>query len=157
MKWYEVRVVYERTVENGQTAKVKEDYMVAAETVTDAERRTVEKLSIEIKGEFEVDTIKKRKIAEIGYSAEVSETWYKAKVNFITLDEKTGSEKKTGSTMLILAANLHDAVHNLNRMMEGTVSDWVAESVSETSIVEVFPEEEKKRNSPKTRKRNKTA
>lgn len=153
MKWYEVRVVYERTIENGQTAKVKEDYMVAAETVTDAERRTVEKLSNEIKGEFEVDTIKKRKIAEIGYSECGVKTWYKAKVNFITLDEKTGSEKKTGSTMLILAADLRDALFNLNRMMFGTASDWVAESVAETSIVEVFIEDEKKEEQPKDEKK----
>lgn len=139
MNWFEIRVIYERTIENGQTAKVKEDYMFEAETVAEAERKAVDYLGPEIKGEFEVDSVKKRKIAEMFEDPMTAgEKWYKAKVNFITIDEKTAQEKKQGATMMIYAADFHGALRGLDDGMTGTMSDWEIASIAETSIVEVI-------------------
>lgn len=141
MKWFEIRAVYERTIENGQTAKVKEDYLVEAETVTEAEKRGVEELTPIIVGEFEVESVKKRKIAEI-FDNNDRETWFKAKVEFVTLDEKTAAEKRTASTMMVRADDIFEALAELKEGMKGTTSDWEVVSLSKSTIEEIYKHKE---------------
>ena len=137
MNWYEVRVVLERTIENGQTAKVKEDYLVQAVNVTDAETRIIEELKEVIKGEFEIDSVKKKKIAEM-MEAESGDVWHKVRVSYVTINEKNGEEKKKAETMMVKAVDVFEAVDTLRKGMKGTMSDWELSSVAETAIVEAF-------------------
>ena len=137
MNWYEVRVVLERTIENGQTAKVKEDYLVQAVNVTDAETRIIEELKEVIKGEFEIDSVKKKKIAEM-MKAESGDVWHKVRVSYVTINEKNGEEKKKAETMMVKAVDVFEAVDTLRKGMKGTMSDWELSSVAETAIVEAF-------------------
>ena len=62
----------------------------------------------------------------------------KAKVAFITLDEKSGTEKKSNQTMLVQAADLRDAVKRLDKGMEGTMADYEIAAIAETPIMDVF-------------------
>lgn len=142
MNWYEIRVVLERTLSNGQMAKVKEDYLMQAETVTDAENKIIEALKEDIRGEFEIDSVKKKKIAEF-FADEVGEGWYRARVNYITINEKTGEEKKQGVTMMVKADDLFDAVDALRKGMQGTMTDWELSGIAETTIINAFFAEEK--------------
>ena len=64
-----------------------------------------------------------------------ADKWYKAKVNFITIDEKSGREKKTGSIILGQASDLEDALKSLIKGMGGTLADYEAASVIETKIM----------------------
>ena len=57
---------------------------------------------------------------------------------FIALDEKSGIEKKSPSTMLVQAANFENAVNNLNDGMKGTMADWYIHTITETNIVDVI-------------------
>lgn len=66
--------------------------------------------------------------------------WYKAKLQFITLDEKTGKEKRQNVTYLVEACSLHNALDNIDIVMRGTMVDYVQANVGETQIVEVFDE-----------------
>ena len=69
--------------------------------------------------------------------------WYKAKVAFITLDEKTAVEKRTNQTMLIQARDLKTAVANLEKGMAGTMGDWDLTAMTETPILDIYPYEKK--------------
>ena len=75
--------------------KVTEQYVVDALSFSEAEARIMEEMSHYISGEFEVVEIDRCVFKEIFFSdAEMADKWYKSKLQFITIDEKTEKEKK---------------------------------------------------------------
>ena len=138
--WFECKIRYDKTMEDGKIKKVTETYMVDALTFTEAERRFLEEVEPYMSGEYEVAGIKKARIAELIASIDANDDrWYRAKVTFSTLDEKTAVEKKTSQTMLVQANDLKNAVQNLEKSMAGTMGDWSLSSIAETQILDVFP------------------
>ena len=90
-----------------------------------------------ISGEFTVANIKRVKISELFFD-ESGDKWYKCKVNFITLDEKSGVEKRTASYMMVQAADFKTALENLLKGMKGTMADYEIASITETPLMDVF-------------------
>ncbi len=126
-------------METGLLKKVTETYMVDALSFTEAERRFIEEMTPYISGEFTVTDIKRARIAELFESADAAaDRWFKAKVAYITLDEKTGAEKRSIQMVLVQAAEFRDALKNLDEAMKGTLGDWVIINISETPIMDVF-------------------
>lgn len=136
--WFECKVRYDKLQENGAVKKVNEPYLVDALTFTEAENRIIEELTPCISGEFSISAVKKTKIAEIFFN-ETGDRYYQAKVNFVTLDEKSGTEKKMSQLILIQASDFDDAVKNFKKGMEGTLSDFELVSLAETLIMDIFP------------------
>ena len=138
-EWFECKVRYEKTLENGLVKKVTEPYLVDALSFTEAERRFIEEIEPFMSGEFQVTDIKRAKYAELFETDEdAADRWFKAKVAFITLDEKSGAEKKSNQNMLIQASDLRDAVKRLDKGMESTMADYEISSIAETPIMDVF-------------------
>jgi hypothetical protein len=138
--WFECKIRYKKVLENGIEKTVNEPYLVDALSFTEAERRIMEESSAYISGEFEVSDIKKAKYSELFFSdIESADRWFKVKLQFITLDEKSGVEKKTSSNVLVQAADLRDAVNKLDAGMKGTMADYVIASVAETPLLDVYP------------------
>ena len=138
--WFECKVRYEKIKENGIGKKVTEPYVFDALSFTEAEARIIEEVSPYITGEFKVTDIKIAKYSEIFFSEEDSaDRWFKCKVVFITLDEKSGAEKKSSTYMLVQAADLRDAIKKLDKGMEGTIADYQISAISETAIMDVYP------------------
>ena len=135
--WFECKVKYEKTLETGTQKKVTEAYLVDAMTFTDAEARIIEEMKPFIVGEFEVNAVKKARISELFQNPQ-GDRWYRCKVMFITLDEKSGVEKKSASTMLVQASTFEEAVKNLTDGMKGTMSDWEINTITETTLMDVF-------------------
>ena len=135
--WYECRVKFEKVLENGTQKKVTEVYLVDAMSFTEAENRIIEEMTPYISGEFEVTAVKKDRISEMFIDPD-GDKWYRAKVMFITLDEKSGAEKKSASIMLIQAKDFQTAIKNLENVMKGTMSDWEINTLSETVIMDVY-------------------
>ena len=135
--WYECKVKYEKTLETGTQKKVAESYLVDAMSFTEAESRIIEEMTPFIVGEFEVAAVKKARIIELFIDPE-GDKWYRAKVMFITIDEKTGVEKKAPSTMLVQASDFQRAVKNLEDGMKGTMSDWEINTITETTLMDVY-------------------
>ena len=135
--WYECKVKYEKTLETGTQKKVTEAYLVDAMSFTEAENRIIEEMTPYIVGEFEVAAVKKTRISELFIDPE-GDKWYRAKVMFITIDEKTGVEKKAASNMLVQASDFQRAVKNLEDGMKGTMSDWEINTIAETLLMDVF-------------------
>ena len=61
---------------------------------TEAEARIIEEIKPFISGEFSVSDIKRVKYSDSFFN-ETGDRYYKARLHFITLDEKSGAEKKT--------------------------------------------------------------
>ena len=126
-------------MENGLVKKVNEPYLVDAISFTEAEKRIIEEIQPFMTGEFQVSDIKRARYAELFESTEeAADKWFKSKLTFITLDEKSGAEKKTSQNVLIQAADLRDAVAKLDEGMKGSMMDYVISSITETPIMDVY-------------------
>jgi hypothetical protein len=131
-------------MEDGLQKKVTELYVVDALSFTEAEQCITEEMSSYISGTFEVADIKKAAYKEIFFSDdEQADRWYKTKLQFITIDEKTAKEKKSNVNYLVQAGTLNGAVKNIDSVMGGTMIDYVIASVAETQIMDVYEHEVK--------------
>ena len=138
--WFECKIRYEKVMENGMQKKVTEPYLVDALSFTEAEARIIEEMTPFISGEFVVSDIKRANYSELFPSDEESaDRWFKCKLIFITLDDKSGAEKKASTQVLVQAADLRDAVKKLDEGMKGTMADYQIASVAETAIMDVYP------------------
>jgi small-conductance mechanosensitive channel len=125
-------------MENGMQKKVTEPYLVDALSFTEAEARIIEEIKPYISGEFTVADIKRARINELFFN-ELGDRYYRIKVFFITLDEKSGAEKKTSVQMLAQASDIKEAIAVLEEGMKGSMADYGIASVVETMIMDVFP------------------
>lgn len=140
--WFECRIRYEKTMMDGMQKKVTEPYLVDALSFTEAEARIIEEMMPFISGEFTVKDIRRASYGELFQTEEGdADRWYKCKLWYITLDEKSGAEKKQANTVLVQAADLRDAVKKLDEGMNRSLIDYVIASIAETGIMDVFPYE----------------
>lgn len=138
-QWFETKVRYDKTMEDGMPKKVIESYVVDALSFGEAEERITKEMSVYISGVFNVKAIAPATYGEVFFSENANDDrWYKTKLQFITIDEKSEKEKKTNVYYLVQAANLNGAVKNIDEVMGGTMIDYVIASINETSIMDVF-------------------
>ena len=137
MNYFECKVTFFKTLENGKEKKVTECYIVNAVSFTDAEAKVIHHVQDVITGLFEVKSIRKYKVSEI-VPSELGDTYFKCKLNFITLDEKSGAEKKTAVYMLVDAENLDKAKVLLVEHMKSTMTDYSIEKIEETKLMAVI-------------------
>jgi hypothetical protein len=144
-QWFEVGIRYEKLMDNGMQKKVTENYLIDSLSFTESESRAIEELTKYISGEFEVKTMKKSNISEIFTSGEEKDDMYfRAKIGFITLDEKSGAEKRAVTNVLVQADKLETAVEYLNeKWLKNSMSDGVIISVAESNIVDIYQYEVK--------------
>lgn len=136
MMLFEVGVRMERTLENGAQAKVLEQFVVDALSFTEAEASTTKEVSVY--GTItDIVTIKRSRCTElIGDGSK--EKWFKAKVNYITLDEKTYKEKKTPNYYFVNADTITDAKNAIDVFFVGTMIDYSIATLDETKVLDVF-------------------
>ena len=119
--------------------KVVELYTVDALSFSEAEERIMEEMSSYVSGEIEIADLKIAPYKEIFFAdSDLADKWYKTKLAFITIDEKTDKEKKTSVFYLVNAGNINSAIKNIDEVMGGTMIDYQTINVSETSIIDVF-------------------
>ncbi len=137
--WIETKVRYEKTLENGAKKMVNETYLVDALIFSEAETRITEEITPYMQGDFSVSAVKRTNIAEVFFSEDTSaDKYYKVKVAFISINEKTLAEKRSNTTYLVQAKNLVNALNNFQAGMKGTMADYEIVSISETAIIDVF-------------------
>lgn len=148
--WFECKIKLEKAIEGGITKMVTEAYLVDALNFTEAEARIIKEVSPFCSGQLEVADIKRARYAEIFTNdADSADKWYKVKCMFITLDEKTQTEKKSAQLMLVQASDLRDAVARFDAGMKGTMADYEINTVQETTLLDVYPFEAPDKNDAK--------
>lgn len=124
--------------------KVTEQYVVDALSFTEAEAAITEEMKSYISGEYRITDIKMAAYHEIFFSdMDKDDKWYKAKLQFITIDEKTEKEKRSSVFYLVQAGSLTKAVGYIDEMMGKTMIDYVISSVAETQIMDVYEHDAK--------------
>jgi hypothetical protein len=136
--WFESKVQYFKTDENGYEKKVTENYMVDGVSFTDVEARMIGQMQTMVKGDFAVTDIKKSRVGEI-FAYENGEWWFKATVNLVTIDEEKGKEKKVRTYYLVMADDIQEALTRLDESLQGLVIPYVVSSITLSTIVDVFP------------------
>lgn len=138
-QWFECKIKYEKVMEDGLQKQVVEQYVVDALSFAEAEQRITEEMSQYISGVFEVVDVKKAPYKEVFFAEDgTSERWYKVKLDFITLDEKSEKEKRSRVIYLVNASNLNSAMKNTDDVLSGTMIDYDAASITDTKLLDVF-------------------
>ena len=137
--WFECRIRYEKTMEDGMQKKVTENYVVDALSFSEAEERITEEMSSYVSGEFDIVDIKIAPYGEIFFAdSDSADKWYKSKLAFITLDEKTQKEKRNNVYYLVNASSINAAIRSIDEVMGGTMVDYNSLSVTETQVMDII-------------------
>ena len=138
-KFYEVKIQYQKMLEDGKEKKVTEQYVVEALSFTEAENRITEEMSAYIADSFDVVAEKIAPYNEIFLSDKSDDDkWFISKVGFITLDEKTAKEKKQTFRYLVQAATSELAMDYTKEMLSHGMSEYSIDSVQDTPTLDVF-------------------
>ena len=106
---------------------------------TEAESVITKEISNYTSGEFDVKAITCAAYSEIFFSdVDTDDRYYRVKLAFITLDEKTRKEKRTIVVYLVQAASLDKARAYIKEEMNKTMNDYEVVSISETPLLDVF-------------------
>lgn len=135
-KYFEVSAKLTRTQDDGDEKRVKETIVVEAESFGDAE----EKALTEYDG-YDVDivSVSIAPYKEVLFSKDGNDDkFYKAKVDFISLDEKTGKEQRTKVVYLVQASSLSRALAYIDKVMKEAMIDYVSVAATGTSVEDVF-------------------
>lgn len=134
--FFECKIKYNKVLEDGKEKLVTEKYLVSAMSFTEAEANFIKEITPYISGEFFIDDISRADYSELFLSEDESaDKYYDAKLAFITLDEKSGKEKKTNVNMLVQADDMRDAMNKLDEGMKGGTSEYSSICIKETNII----------------------
>lgn len=137
--WFECKIRYEKVMEDGLPKKINDVYVVDALSFSEAEERIIEEMSSYISSEIEIVDVKIAPYREVFFADDnLADQWFKAKLSFITTDERTNKEKRTSTMYLVNAGNISSAINNIDKVMSGTMIDYVTTSISATKIMDVF-------------------
>lgn len=139
--WFEVKVKYNKQLENGSFKRVTEPYLLAAMTFTDAESRIYEELGNIIRGEFHVTSIKPMNFHDI-FQYEDSETWYKVKISFQDVDLDTEKKKKLTNLFLVNATSVKEAYERTQQCLSTLMVDFDVLNIAVSPIIDIFTYQE---------------
>ena len=137
--WFETTVRYDRQTEDGGQKKVSEVYVVDALSFGEAEEVITKEMEAFVTGEFDVKKIAIAPYTEVFFSEdEGDDKFFRATVAMITLDERTGKEKKTNVNFLVQAKNIETARRYVVDAFLNTQIDYEINRLVETKILDVF-------------------
>jgi len=148
--WFECKVKYHKHDEaSGKVKKVSEPFLLDAVSFTDAEARIIKEIEQYVKDEFVVTNISKAKYTDV-FHYEDTDKWFKCKVTYTDVDQKSGKEKKFTNMMLVSASNAKEAYERIEESLNTMIIPFEIPSVILTSIVDVIPYHAEEESTDKT-------
>lgn len=138
MSYFIATCKYEKMQENGAVKRVSEKYLGEALSIVEADAVVTENLKPYISGDFFTSKVENSPIAEV-MGDKKADKFYLAKVAFVTIDERSGKEKKTVSQWLIGGTDFNDAYEMVLREINKCMADIEIVSLAETPIKEFYP------------------
>lgn len=137
-QWFETKVKYDKTMlDTGAIKSVTEPYLVDALSFTEAEARITKEMEPFVSGELTVTAVRKVRFEDVLYH-EGGDCWYKVKINMITIDEKTGAEKRSASFSLVQASEFKLALDYFLEAMKSVLFDFEIVNITEMAYIDVF-------------------
>lgn len=134
--FFEVVVKVLQTQEDGSKKKVREVYAIEASSFTEAEAIITE----EMKSckEYDIVNINPTPYKEVFLSDNANdENFFKAKLEFITIDEKTEKEMRTKVVYLVQALSIKAAQHYIEDIMGSVQLDYRNVAIVESPVLDV--------------------
>lgn len=135
MDFFEVKVKYDKVLEDGKEKRVSETYAIDAMTFTEAEARITKEMQPYITGEFFVAAEKRAQYDEVVLNE--GDIFFLVKYVFITIDE-LGKEHRTAQYVLFRDTTIDGAKESARDHMRQTLIDYEIESIKETKILDAF-------------------
>lgn len=135
--WFQCKIRYQKELENGSLKTINEAYLVDALSFTEAEARLHQELSSIIR-EFELINVTRMRLADL-FHYDDAETWFKCKVVYVSVDERSGKEKKVNNTMLVSAANVKQAYERIEESLKTMLIPFDITDINTSNILEIFP------------------
>lgn len=136
MKFFEVKIKYEKVFDDGKSKMVTETYALDAMTFTEAEARITKEMQPFITGEFFITAEKIAQYNEVVFNG--GDLFFLVKYNFINIDGITGKEKRTPMFVLFQEEDIDKAKQHARDHMKGSLMDYEIVVIKETKIVNVF-------------------
>jgi hypothetical protein len=136
--WFECKVRYVKVDENGKEKKTTEPYLVDAVSFSDAESRMNYLMEQYIHGEFSIRDIKQTPFTDV-VNSDDAQLWFKCKVTYSDVDEKTEKVKQVTNWVLIAANDVPDAHERVQEAFKDMLVQFEIPSIQESPIVDVFP------------------
>ena len=137
--WFECKVRYEQTQDDGLEKMVTETYVYEAADFGEAYDKAIKNMSTFISGDFGIKAMKIAQYGEVVMQDDITEEkFYRVKVNLIILDEETQKEKKTACYYLVNADSVEKARKYTDTAFSDTLIDYVIEAVQEAKIIDVI-------------------
>lgn len=136
MEFFEVKIKYDKVLDNGAHGAVTETYAMDAMSFTEAEAMITEHITPFITGEFIVKAIKRAQYHELIKCG--GEKYFLVKYNIVTIDERSGKEKKQLIQVLFQAETIDIAKDEARKEMDKSLVDYELVCVKETPIVEML-------------------
>jgi hypothetical protein len=135
--WFSCKIKYQKQEENGKVSKISEQYLVDAMSFTEAEARLYFELGSTVP-EFMLTSVSKMNLQDL-FHYDDSETWFKCKVVYVSMDEKSGKEKKIANIMLVSAQNVKQAYERIEESLSTMLVPFEITDINQTAILEIFP------------------
>ena len=137
--WFETKIKYQKMQVDGTEKVVTEYYIVEAMSCTAAEASVIEEITAYCSGNMSVPSTKEANFNEIFFSDIADDDkWYAAKLQFITIDDKSDKEKRSNVIYLVQAKSLARALRYVDEVMGKTMIDYDIVGINETKIYDVF-------------------
>jgi hypothetical protein len=138
--WFQVKVKYAKETEEGLLKQISEQFLVDAVSFTEAEARIYDRLSEQIRGDFQVTHISKSNIVDVFYY-QWDLDWFRAKIQYIVVDSDSGKEKKITQYMLVSADSVPQAHERIQECLKNMLVSFQVPDMIKTKIEAVFPYE----------------
>ncbi len=142
-QWFECKIRYDKVMEDGLEKQVTESFVVNAVSFAEAEAVILKEAGNLISTRIEVVDVKKATYKEIFVLSDCDEPiadnrLFKAKLDFITIDENTEKEKRSRVCYLVQADSLKGALKGIDQVMGSTMIDYDAAAIAATKLSDVF-------------------
>jgi len=135
--WYLSKIRYQKDDEAGKLQTIDEAYLFDAVSFTEAEAKSYEQI-VTNASDFAVKAISRMHLADL-FEYEDGEQWFKAKVIYFSVDERSSKEKKIVNNMLVNADGIQQALDRINESMRNFLIPYEITDLVLTPILEVFP------------------
>jgi len=135
--WFQVKIRFQKEDEAGSLKIINEVYLFDAVSYTEAEKNGYKKI-VTGASDFSVTAITKMRLADL-FSYEAGEKWFKAKVVYLSVDEKSAKEKKVVNYMLVNADGIDQALQRITESLRTMLIPYETTDINLTSILDVFP------------------
>ena len=140
--WFETTVRLTRVQDNGLPKDVSEKYLFAALTPSEAEALAIQEVAPFSEGDFSVKSVVEQNYKEyIAGKEDDDDKFYGVTIEFITLDERTGKEKKSSHRILVQSSDLSNALYRVKDAMSKSMMEYAVTKVELTKLVDVYDKE----------------